>query len=275
MTQSVVVSDRQSVIAVHGSASTGAQWGGLADLLAKDFDVHTPDLPGYGKSHKLRVIGRPTLYGDAVQIAARALQAPAPVHLIGHSYGAAVALNYAIENPSDVASLTLIEPTLFHLLGSGHEHDAVHYSEISAVANSVRSACLKGAPADGMSRFIDYWNGGGTWEETKPYFQARLAGQAVEVSRNFTATFAETWPAARCQRVECPTLIITGLDSPAPTRRVAEIVTTALPNVRHELIAGVGHMAPMTHPDVINPLIAEALDAASPSIGGATVLEAA
>ena len=38
------------VIALHGSASTGAQWQSLVGYLEGRFRVYTPDLPGYGGS---------------------------------------------------------------------------------------------------------------------------------------------------------------------------------------------------------------------------------
>jgi lipase len=47
-----------------------------------------------------------------------------PVHLIGHSFGATVALRLAIEAPERVASLTLIEPVLFAAAPDGPEKRA-------------------------------------------------------------------------------------------------------------------------------------------------------
>ena len=46
-----------------------------------------------------------------------------PMHLVGHSHGAAVALEIAIQRPDLVRSLTLIEPAVYHLLHSGSASD--------------------------------------------------------------------------------------------------------------------------------------------------------
>ena len=252
-------SERQVVIAVHGSASTGSQWAKLVAELSDNFDVASPDLPGYGKWRDATPFGRPSLYGDAIKIASVAYQAAQPVHLVAHSYGAAVAFEYAIENPGDVASLTLVEPALFHLLRSGDPQDKAHYSEISAVASAVRMDCLNGTPRRGMSHFVDYWNGAGTWQSMTPALQASFAGQSRQVVRNFAAAFAETWPVSVCQRIQCPTLIVSAENSRGPARRVAEILVNAIAQARVESIAGAGHMAPMTHADVVNPIIAKFL----------------
>ena len=250
---------RQRVIAVHGSASTGAQWSRLADLLSDRFEVSAPDLPGYGKLRNVALSGRPTLYGDAIKIASAAYQTATPVHLVAHSYGAAVAFAYALENPNDIASLTLIEPTLFHLLTTGRSEDMAYYSEISAVANAIRVDCLNGTPKRAMAHFVDYWNGAGTWQSMTPALQASLAAQTRQVARNFAAAFSEAWPTSICRRIQCPTLIVTAENSRGPAKRVAEIVAGAVPQARLECIADAGHMAPVTHPDVVNPLIAKFL----------------
>lgn len=259
--------DRQRVIAVHGSASTGAQWSKLTGLLSNKFEVSAPDLPGYGKLRNVAWSGRPTLYGDAVKIASVAYQASTPVHLVAHSYGAAVAFAYALENPSDIASLTLIEPTLFHLLRTGGSEDMAYYSEISAVANAIRVDCLNGTPKRAMAHFVDYWNGTSTWQSMTPALQASLAAQTRQVARNFAAAFSETWPASNCGRIQCPTLIVTAENSRGPAKRVAEIVANAVPLARLECITGAGHMAHVTHPEEVNPLIARFLaEVASDSI---------
>jgi len=252
------------VIAVHGSASTGGQWRRLVDDLKPKFDVATPDLPGYGQLQNVVSRGRPTLAGDAVEIARLTDTARAPSHIVAHSYGAAVAFNFARNHPHKVASLTLIEPALFHLLRSGEANDLLHYTEISSIANTVRMAAQFGTPAQGMARFVDYWNGTGTWDVMKPSLQAALAGQVMQVARNFEAGMAETWSALDCRTIPCPILIIKAEESRGPAMRVAEIIASALPQARFTTISGAGHMVPVTHPDIINPLIAEALVAATP-----------
>lgn len=266
---------RALVVALHGSASTGAQWRRLVGELATHYDVVRPDLPGYGRQQAIVLHGSPSLDGDASVLARVAQDAGVPIHIVAHSYGAAVALKFALNQPERVASLTLIEPVLFHLLRSGETQDMVHYTEISSVAGAVRMAAQFGVPEKGMARFIDYWNGDGAWDGMKSSLQAALAGQLTQVARNFTAAFAESWDAAEAARITCPTRIIAAENSRGPARRVAEIVTEAIPQAELITVAGVGHMAPVTHPERINPLIAEALAAAAPGRTEASHREAA
>lgn len=267
--------ERSQVIAIHGSASTGGQWRRLVGTLSASYDVVRPDLPGYGRNQNVVPQGEPSLASDAIEIERIAKSTAAPSHIVAHSYGAAVALKFALGHPHRVASLTLIEPALFHLLRSGEADDLAHYTEISGVANAVRMAAQFDVPEQGMASFVDYWNGVGTWARMKPGLQAALSEQVAQVARNFAAAFQETWAASALGQLSCPTLIIAAADSRLPAIRVAEIVAMSVPLARMKVVANAGHMAPVTHPEIINPLIADALAAATFGRAEASPREAA
>src|SRR6185503_2126714 len=104
------------VVCLHANASTSGQWRGLIDLLAADFHVLAPDSYGSGKSpewHSDRVI---SLRDEVALIEPVLERAGSPLSLVGHSYGAAVALIAALTHPGRVRALALYEPTLFALV---------------------------------------------------------------------------------------------------------------------------------------------------------------
>ena len=109
----------------------------------------------------------------------------------------------------------------------------------------------------------------------KPSLQAALAVQTPQVARNFAAAFSEIWSPSICQRLKCPTLLVSADQSPAPARRVIDILHGAIAQSRLITIADAGHMVPVTHPNLINPLIAEALAAAQSGCNEASLPEAA
>src|SRR3546814_6449107 len=81
-------------------------------------------------------------------------------HLVGHSYGGAVALKIALTRPQRVLSLTLIEPVVFHLLPlAGDDEDMRLYRTILGVRDRLRGAVAAGWPAHGLATFVDFWPG--------------------------------------------------------------------------------------------------------------------
>ncbi len=96
------------VVLLHGSASDSRQWRSLTGWISGRYRVIAPDLPGYGGSHRVR---RGATLETLAETLAPMLTPGAPVHLVGHGFGGAVALKAACMFPGHVRSLTLIEPT--------------------------------------------------------------------------------------------------------------------------------------------------------------------
>jgi dienelactone hydrolase len=104
------------VVCLHANASTSGQWRGLMDTLAPRFRVFAPDSYDCGKSPQWpsdRVI---RLRDEVTLIDPVLTRAGSPLALVGHSFGATVALIAALANPGRVRAMALYEPTLFSLL---------------------------------------------------------------------------------------------------------------------------------------------------------------
>jgi len=94
-----------TVVLVHGGEEAGGATAFAAQLpLAQAFTLIMPDLPGHGDSPAR---GRGSVARDALLIGDLLGDG---AHLVGHSYGGAVALRAAAQRPEAVHSLTLIEP---------------------------------------------------------------------------------------------------------------------------------------------------------------------
>ena len=101
---------------LHCSGSGPRQWQPITAALAGHVDCVAPTLIGYGEGESWRG-GQPLTLDDEVDHLAEHLYAnPDGVHLVGHSYGAAIALQAALRHPHQVRSLTLYEPVRFSML---------------------------------------------------------------------------------------------------------------------------------------------------------------
>jgi pimeloyl-ACP methyl ester carboxylesterase len=87
-----------------------------------------------------------------------------PVHLVGHSYGGAVATAVALAHPERVASLTVYEPVLFHLL---REVGDPGWDEVQQVPATVRRHLDAGDPEAAACHFVDYWTGAGSFDAAR------------------------------------------------------------------------------------------------------------
>jgi pimeloyl-ACP methyl ester carboxylesterase len=245
------------VVALHSSASSSLQWDRLADELAGRFAVSAPDLPGYG------------IYALSAEPSGRGMAAIAdpviehiaehgqPVHLVGHSFGAAVALKIALMRPDLVKSLTLYEPATFHFLKFGDQRDEALFADIDAISDAVTTGTNGGNPEEGMQTFIDFWNGQGTWDSTPEHRHHKLAAMARSIMSDFANQFAETWTLDDLSRLTMPTLVMMGMDSPEIAQHVTTQITNAIPQARLAMLPGLGHMAPVFEPDWVNPRIYE------------------
>jgi len=243
------------VILLHSSANSGRQWQALAERLAPRHRVFSVDLHGYGESagwHGRRAFA---LADEAAVVAALASRLDAPAHIVGHSYGGAVALLSALWLERRAASLALIEPSAFFLLHDGDVADSMLFHEIRAVADKVAAGAECGDEHGAMAGFVDYWNGAGAWQALSPNARSRLAPLARKVTLDFAALFNETTRRAACRTMMAQTLVLRGTRSPAPARRIAEIVAGYVPEAVLREIEGAGHMLPLTHAEAVNARI--------------------
>jgi pimeloyl-ACP methyl ester carboxylesterase len=251
----------EPVIALHCSGSSGRQWRGLADTLGERFRVLAPDLHGNGGTASWRGHRPITLADEAAIVGALLDACGGAAHLVGHSFGGAVALHAARLHAPRVRSLALIEPVAFHLLRADDEHDAAALREISEVADRVTRALASGDYLAGFGRFVDYWSGPGAWAAVPEAKHAAMAASLGAVALNFWAGLNEPTRARHFAEVDVPTLVVRGERSPFAGRRVAGRVAQVLPNARLVTLDGAGHMAPVTHADAVNDLIRAHLEA--------------
>lgn len=242
------------VVCIHSNASSSAQWRALMDLLAPEFRVFAPDSYGSGKSpewHSDRVI---SLRDEAALIEPVLANAGAPLALVGHSYGAAVALIAALANPGRVRALALYEPTLFSLI----EAERPAPNEADGIQNAVArsSAALDAGDKDAAARhFIDYWMGEGAWQQTPEQRKPPIAASVTNVRRWAHALTTEPTPLESFRTLDIPVLYMVGKRSTASAHGVARLLTAALPRVEVVEFEKLGHMGPVTHPDPVNMAI--------------------
>lgn len=250
----------EPVILLHSSGASGAQWRTLVERLGTRFRVIAPDLYGYGASSNWSGRSTFSLDDEAAVVVALLGRLDQPAHLVGHSYGGAVALNVARTRGALLRSLTVIEPVAFHLLRGGDAADAAALREISEVTAMVVRALACGEYAQGYGRFVDYWAGSGTWDGIPAAKRHVLSAQLAKVALDFHATLHEPATIDEFRMLAVPTLVLQGADTKLPTQRICRRLAAALPDACMGTIDGAGHMLPLTHRNEVNDLIVAHLE---------------
>ncbi|MEO7151712.1 MAG: alpha/beta fold hydrolase, partial [Burkholderiaceae bacterium] len=171
-----------AVVCLHSNASSSAQWRDLMALLAPTRHVLAPDSYGAGKSPEWPSDRTIALADEAALIEPVLARAGTPLVLVGHSYGAALALVVALARPQRLAALVLYEPTLFGLIDaqSAPPNDADGIRGAVAAAARALDAGDRDAAA---GHFIDYWMGPGSWAATPEARRPAIAASVVNVRR--------------------------------------------------------------------------------------------
>ena len=94
--------EKACVVALHCSLGSGRQWKTLADELGREHPFFAPDISGYGANGC--ALDLPLTLAEEVRCLSSALNdAKGPIHLVGHSYGGAIAFKIATFRRSRIA----------------------------------------------------------------------------------------------------------------------------------------------------------------------------
>ncbi len=233
------------VVFLHGTAASPRQWRELIARLPQAIETLALDLPDY-VAHEVRSVQR-SLSQEAQVLIPKLRGLGQPFHLVGHSYGAALALRIATQWPGLVRSLTMFEPAMFHLLRDGHPIERQMHGDIASLVRDLKDAEELGTPASGVARFVDYWNGPGAFAGYAPAAQAIVTARMSLILANFAALHRENWPLADCARIAAPTLGVFGENSPLLVQHLTRLIAGQITGAKVLPVAAAGHMLPVTH----------------------------
>jgi pimeloyl-ACP methyl ester carboxylesterase len=243
---------------VHGGASSNRQWKALVEALKPEFRVLAPNLYGAGEMPAWPGPGRYSL-ADAARLVCNLCDGDERVNLVGHSFGAVVAMEAAAILGERVSRLVLLEPGAYAMLRYAGDPA---FQPVVALHAGV-SECLRRDDWQGVAAcFMRAFAGEAAWEAMPPERQRRVADSVRHTVHEWDALLddprtLEDWRRALPAR----TLLASAPDTWPPLRAIAAHLRRARPDWTDAEIASGGHMAPITRPDLVNPLVASFLAA--------------
>jgi pimeloyl-ACP methyl ester carboxylesterase len=258
------------VVLIHGNPGSCQDWTRLYGPLASHHCAFAFDRPGHG--HSDRPNHRPITVDVQAQIlhaALKELNVEQPI-LVGHSWGGALALAYALEFQDDVAGLVLLAPAAYEsddgvsfltkLPALPVIGDLINFLFTPLLGASVVREDLQKAfspdpvPKHYLRHVLSEW--------TRP---KKVKWYSVD-----DALLNESLPkfTDRYSDIRVPTAIVTGdSDLIVPAKENSHRLYEALPHAELIVLENTGHQIPFTRPNAVVDAIDRVATKATPSLG--------
>jgi [ribosomal protein S5]-alanine N-acetyltransferase len=248
----VDVGSGSPVVLLHGFGLDSRMWADQIAGLSRRHRVLAPDLPGFGPSGAEHGVTRPAEDVHRL-LTAKAL---GPVHLVGLSYGGAVALDLTLAHPDAVRTLTLVDALL---LGERTGIDAW-------------ARCVERAKQEDLAGARAAWLGAALFRHVRARTDLRERMQemvgAYQCS-HWRETLQTVWerpqPKPLLKDIRCRTLVLVGeLDSPE-FKAMTNAYAQGIPEATVVEMEDVGHLGPMEAPERFNRFLGDFIEEGEPS----------
>ena len=244
------------IVLVHGSPSSSFVWDRIWPRLCDRWQVVTYDLAGYGASDKYAeqdVRMRTQAKVLAELVAHLGLTRP---HLVGHDFGAAIALGAHLVENVPVGSLTIIDGVTLNPWGTPYSllvranvgvfQALPAYVHEAMVAAHLRTAVSRVLDDATLQALLAPWTG--------EVGQAAYYRQVAQYDHDFTGSLETLYP-----RIKVPTQILWGAEDRLLAHETAQRLQALILGARLSYLPDAGHFAMLDTPNLVAERIEEFL----------------
>jgi pimeloyl-ACP methyl ester carboxylesterase len=170
-------------------------------------------------------------------------------HIAGHSTGASIGAQLALDHPEKVHTLTLLEPTLVSLpLGGAFLEAAAPVFEAYGSGDHSGALAMFLAAASGLD-----------WEDCRALLEERIPGVVAQSIKDADTFFGIELPAIaawtfgpeQAAAIRRPVLSMIGAETLPLWVEIAQFLRCSLPHVQECTIDGVGHLLQIQRPEPV------------------------
>lgn len=239
------------LVLVHAGICDSRMWDEQFQCFAQHYQVVRYDLRGYGQTAP---VDAPYALQDDLHALLNQLGIE-QAHLLGCSIGGRVILDFALEHPARVASITLVGSTPSGYQDEVQEVKPADWDEIVA-------AFARGDFAPANEYDLRTWVDGPqrTPDQVDAILRARVSEMNLIGLHNEALGLGEAQPLDppafhRLGEIQAPTLVLVGdLDQPKMVRAV-DYMATHIANAHKQITPGTAHLPNMEQPDKFNRIV--------------------
>jgi non-heme chloroperoxidase len=236
------------VILIHGSLGDYRQWNAIAARLEPNCRV----IAVSRRYHWPNSVPHPDIsytyegHSEDLQSLLRAIGHA--VDVVGHSYGAGVAILAALRGSESIRSLTLIEPAFGSLLSAATPELVPEFTSRESMVASVKTFAKAGDNERASEALIDWvQNGEGGFSRLPQSVREGLLANAKTIGPNILAPV----PKVTCDDLKVlsvPTLVLNGERTRVWYKLIGQVVAACVPGAQAATIQSAGHMAIVENP---------------------------
>jgi len=239
-----------TVILIHGSVSDYREWTYLIAPLSRHYHViaysrryHSPN-PSPGPDADASLDRQ---MDDLFEIM-KAMRISS-AHMVGHSFGGAIALSFTLRHPEMVESLVLAEPAVSGVISKTPENDTL-LKESQNLRARMREVFASGNAEQIVKTYAEHV-APGDFEKATPEERKMLLENVAAFQQDFTSQ-RPSFTCDDAQKINVPVLVLAGDQSPMGLQRIAETTAKCIKGAKFIKIQHATHWMQLDQPQAFN-----------------------
>lgn len=245
----------KTLLLIHGSLCDYRYWRWQMAAMGEYGRVVAPSLRGYwprsGSTLQHEKFSAQQHASDLIELMS-VLSLNETVDVVGHSRGALVAMEMALQAPDMIKTLVLADP------GMNLSRIDTNTSFLLKAAEAV----AQGRAEDGLAEFIDAVSGADTWRKMTGWFKTMVTDNAATLLLQAQEA-DQVHEATRFAAIRCPVLLLGGQQSPSRYGKIMDELHAVLPDARRDTVPLASHGMNLANPKSFNRKVLEFLDSQS------------